>query len=67
MELTEIFMAITYQAVFHFLKAQYGHVVVHMLMGHLDKHSKSPAELKASITDVLSETVIIAAGGSIGG
>lgn len=52
---------------FHFLQAQYGHVVVHMLMGHLDKHSKSPAELKASITDVLSETVIIAAGGSIGG
>ena len=51
---------------FHFLQAQYGHVVVHMLMGHLDKHSKRPAELTASITDVLSETVIIAAGGSIG-
>lgn len=47
-------------------QAQYSHVVVQMLMSHLDNHSKSGAALKAEITDVLSQTVIISAGGSIG-
>ena len=37
-----------------------------MLMSHLDSHNKSSAELKASITNVLSGAVIISAGGSIG-
>jgi len=37
-----------------------------MLMNHLDENSKEYAKIKASIVDVLSETVLIAAGGSIG-
>jgi hypothetical protein len=35
-------------------------------MGHLDEHTKSEPKIKACIVDVLSETVLIAAGGSIG-
>jgi len=37
-----------------------------MLMNHLDENSRKEAEIKASIIDVLSATVLIAAGGSIG-
>ena len=48
------------------LQAQYGHMVVQMLMNHLDENSKKDAKIKASIVDVLAETVLIAAGGSIG-
>jgi len=37
-----------------------------MLMNHLDENSRKEAQIKASIIDVLSATVLIAAGGSIG-
>jgi hypothetical protein len=47
-------------------QAQYGYAVVQLLMTHLDENSKKNAKIKASIVDVLSETVLIAAGGSIG-
>jgi len=40
--------------------------VVQMLMNHLDENSRKEAQIKASIIDVLSVTVLIAAGGSIG-
>ena len=48
------------------LQAQYGYIVVQMLMNHLDDHSKQLPRVKASIVNVLSETVLIAAGGSVG-
>ena len=48
------------------MQAQYGYVVVQMLMGHLDKNQGQEPRIKASIVGVLSETVFIAAGGSIG-
>jgi len=35
-------------------------------MNHLDENSRKEAQIKASIIDVLSVTVLIAAGGSIG-
>jgi len=47
-------------------QAQYGYAVVQLLMTHLDDNSKKDAKIKASIVNVLSETVLIAAGGSIG-
>ena len=50
----------------YLLQAQYGYVVVQMLMIHLDDNNKKEPKIKASIVDVLSETVLIAAGGSIG-
>lgn len=37
-----------------------------MLMNHLDENKNNHAKIKSSIVDVLSETVLIAAGGSIG-
>ena len=37
-----------------------------MLMNHLDKNAKKDAQIKASIVEILSVTVLIAAGGSIG-
>ncbi|XP_013379018.1 protein EFR3 homolog B isoform X3 [Lingula anatina] len=45
---------------------QYGHMVVHHLMSHLDAHNKDEPRVKAGIVDVVSETVVIAAGGSVG-
>jgi len=47
-------------------QAQYGYIVVQMLMQHLDENSRKEAQIKVSIIDVLSATVLIAAGGSIG-
>ena len=47
-------------------QAQYGYIVVQMLMSHLDENSRKEAQIKVSIIDVLSVTVLIAAGGSIG-
>ncbi len=37
-----------------------------MLMSHLDDNSQKDPKIKSSIVDVLFETVLIAAGGSIG-
>jgi hypothetical protein len=48
------------------VQAQYGYRVVEMLMEHLDQNIKQDARIKASIVNVLAETVLIAAGGSIG-
>ena len=47
-------------------QAQYGYVVVQNLMSHLDENSKKHPKIKSGIVDVLAETVLIAAGGSIG-
>jgi len=49
-----------------YVQAQYGYIVVQMLMNHLDENAKKDAQIKASIVEILSVTVLIAAGGSIG-
>ncbi|XP_074641716.1 protein EFR3 homolog A-like [Tubulanus polymorphus] len=55
-----------FKMVMYSVQAQFGYLVVQILMSHLDDHSHSEAKVKASIVDVLGETVLIAAGGSIG-
>jgi hypothetical protein len=45
---------------------QYAYVVIQALMTHLDTHVKDSADIKASIVDVLYESVLIAAGASVG-
>jgi hypothetical protein len=45
---------------------QYGYQVIQMLMSHLDSHMKDNPNIKASIIEVLFESVLISAGGSIG-
>eukprot|EP00105_Crassostrea_gigas_P001528 XP_011413750.1 PREDICTED: protein EFR3 homolog B isoform X5 [Crassostrea gigas] len=47
-------------------KQQYGYLVIQMLMSHLDTHTNSDPSIKASIIEVLYESVLISAGGSIG-
>ncbi len=41
-------------------------MVVQNLMSHLDENAKKHPKIKSGIVDVLAETVLIAAGGSIG-
>ena len=48
------------------VQAQYGYIVIQKLMTHLDENSKKDPKIKSGIVDVLYETVLIAAGGSIG-
>lgn len=48
------------------LQQQYGYLVIQMLMSHLDTHTNSDPSIKASIIEVLYESVLISAGGSIG-
>jgi hypothetical protein len=55
-----------FKVIMYSVQAQYGYIVVQMLMNHLDENSRKDAQIKASIVEVLSETVLIAAGGSIG-
>lgn len=50
----------------HLLQQQYGYLVIQMLMSHLDTHTNSDPGIKASIIEVLYESVLISAGGSIG-
>ena len=45
---------------------QYAYVVIQALMGHLDTHTQSGPDIKAAIVDVLYESVLIAAGASVG-
>ncbi|XP_064624615.1 protein EFR3 homolog B-like isoform X2 [Lineus longissimus] len=55
-----------FRMIMYSVQSNYSHLVVQFLMSHLDRHTKSEPKIKASIVDVLSETVLIAAGGSIG-
>ena len=45
---------------------QYSYLVIQMLLSHLDKHVKSSVEIKTIIVEVISTSVAIASGGSMG-
>ena len=45
---------------------QYAYVVIQALMSHLDAHVRDSPDVKAAIVEVLFESVLIAAGASIG-
>ena len=51
---------------FLYFQQQYAYVVIQALMSHLDTHVKSKPDIKAGVVDVLFESVIIAAGASVG-
>ncbi|KAK3089343.1 hypothetical protein FSP39_002879 [Pinctada imbricata] len=55
-----------FKIIMYSVQQQYGYLVIQMLMSHLDKHVKSDPAIKASIIEVLYESVLISAGGSIG-
>ena len=48
------------------LQNQYSYRAIELLLSHLDKHKKSEAEMRASVVEMISASVSIATGGSIG-
>ncbi|XP_069786713.1 protein EFR3 homolog B-like isoform X7 [Narcine bancroftii] len=48
------------------INSQHSHLVIQQLVGHLDANSKSIAKVRTGIVEVLSESAVIAAGGSVG-
>ncbi|XP_048761536.1 protein EFR3 homolog B-like isoform X2 [Ostrea edulis] len=55
-----------FKVIMYSVQQQYGYLVIQMLMSHLDTHTNSDPGIKASIIEVLYESVLISAGGSIG-
>ncbi|GAB1610801.1 protein EFR3 homolog B-like isoform X2 [Argonauta hians] len=55
-----------FKIIMYSIQAKYSYLVLQMLMSHLDTHQKSEPTIKANIIDVLFQTVLIAAGGSVG-
>ena len=51
---------------FFFLQNQYSYRAIELLLSHLDKHKNSEAEMRASVVEMISASVSIATGGSIG-
>ncbi|XP_063416561.1 protein EFR3 homolog B-like isoform X1 [Mytilus trossulus] len=60
------FVVKCFKIIMYSVQQQYGYIVIQTLMEHLDKHTRSEPQIKNSIIDVLYESVLIAAGGSIG-
>ncbi|CAB0019882.1 unnamed protein product [Nesidiocoris tenuis] len=56
----------TFKVIMFSIQTQYSYAVVESLMYHLDSHSKSPAKIRTSMTNVLSKIIAIAAGESVG-
>ena len=56
----------TYLLSCYVFQQQYAYLAVQALMTHLDSHVRSDPKIKSAILAVLFESVLIAAGGSIG-
>ncbi|XP_071117985.1 protein EFR3 homolog B-like isoform X1 [Haliotis cracherodii] len=61
-----VFAIKCFKIIMYSVQAQYGYLVIQSLLKHLDKHVKSDPYVKVGIIGVLFESVLIAAGGSIG-
>ncbi|KAL4623907.1 protein EFR3B-like [Arapaima gigas] len=55
-----------FKIIMYSIQSQHSHLVIQLLLGHLDANSKSPATVRAGIVEVLSEAAVIEASGSIG-
>ncbi|XP_078317338.1 protein EFR3 homolog B-like isoform X2 [Crassostrea virginica] len=55
-----------FKVIMYSVQQQYGYLVIQMVMSHLDRHTNSDPSIKASIIEVLYESVLISAGGSVG-
>uniref|UniRef100_A0A3Q3NCK0 Uncharacterized protein n=1 Tax=Mastacembelus armatus TaxID=205130 RepID=A0A3Q3NCK0_9TELE len=55
-----------FQIIMFSVQSQHSHLVIQQLLGHLDANSRSPASVRAGIVEVLSETAVIEATGSVG-
>ncbi|KAL0969400.1 hypothetical protein UPYG_G00226960 [Umbra pygmaea] len=55
-----------FRIIMYSIQSQHAHLVIQQLLGHLDANSKSSATVRAGIVEVLSESAVIEATGSIG-
>jgi hypothetical protein len=55
-----------FKIVIYSVQAQYGYIVVQKLLNHLDECIQYEAKIKTNVVDVLTQTVVVSAGGSIG-
>lgn len=61
-----VFVIKCFKIVMYSVPQQYAYIAVQALMSHLDSHVRSDPKIKSAIVAVLFESVLIAAGGSIG-
>ncbi|XP_063771133.1 protein EFR3 homolog B isoform X2 [Pseudophryne corroboree] len=62
----KIFAVRCFKIVMYSIQPQHSHLVIQQLLSHLDANSKSAATVRAGIVEVLSESAVIAATGSVG-
>lgn len=55
-----------FKIVMYSVQQQYAYVVIQTLMSHLDTHVRDKPDIRVAIVEVLYETVLIAAGASVG-
>ncbi|XP_072123069.1 protein EFR3 homolog B-like isoform X1 [Mobula birostris] len=62
----KLFAIHCFKIIMYSVQSQHSHLVIQHLVGHLDANSKSAAKVRTGIVEVLSESAVIAAGGSVG-
>ncbi|XP_068136181.1 protein EFR3 homolog B isoform X1 [Hyperolius riggenbachi] len=62
----KVFAVRCFKIVMYSIQPQHSHLVIQQLLSHLDANSKSAATIRAGIVEVLSESAVIAATGSVG-
>ncbi|XP_078413655.1 protein EFR3 homolog B-like [Cetorhinus maximus] len=62
----KLFAVRCFKIIMYSVQSQHSHLVIQHLVGHLDANSKSAAKVRTGIVEVLSESAVIAAGGSVG-
>ncbi|XP_066918640.1 protein EFR3 homolog B-like [Clytia hemisphaerica] len=55
-----------FKIIMYSIQNQYSYRAIELLLSHLDKHKNSEAEMRASVVEMISASVSIATGGSIG-
>lgn len=55
-----------FKLIMYSIQNQYSYRAIELLLSHLDKHKNSEAEMRASVIEMISASVGIATGGSIG-
>ncbi|XP_032880979.1 protein EFR3 homolog B isoform X2 [Amblyraja radiata] len=62
----KLFAVHCFKIIMYSVQSQHSHLVIQQLVGHLDANSKSAAKVRTGIVEVLSESAVIAAAGSVG-
>ncbi|XP_055495930.1 protein EFR3 homolog B-like isoform X2 [Leucoraja erinacea] len=62
----KLFAVHCFKIIMYSVQSQHSHLVIQQLVVHLDANSKSAAKVRTGIVEVLSESAVIAAAGSVG-